>query len=173
MRSVPTKRAVYPASTRPGLDASGDRISRSSPLSAVNNSSWSGSPSRASRSPTFSTLLDSLGFAHRPARAGRLLFVQELPLHARDREVKRRPVVSRRRLRHVHPSARGVHFDLHFRLTVIVGEYDLRVMRAPHQLGNLFDQVLGVRAQVIVDLSVTGGNGDAHEGQPPCSAIIC
>ena len=100
-------------------------------------------------------------------------FVQELPLHTRNGEVQRRPIVSCRRLRHVHPAARRVHFDLHFRLTVIVGEYDLRVMRAPHQLGYLFDQVRGVRAQVIVDLSVTGGNGDAHEGQPPCSAIIC
>src|SRR4030065_706419 len=38
-RRSPTKRAVYPASTSPGLDASGEGITRSSPVSPVSASS--------------------------------------------------------------------------------------------------------------------------------------
>src|SRR5206468_10275242 len=105
---------------------SGERISRSSPFSAVSNSSCSGSPLWASRSPTLSTLLRSLGPAGRTARAWLLFFVEQLALHARDREIQRRPVIGRRRLRHVQPPARRMHFDLHSRLAVIVGEHDLR-----------------------------------------------
>src|SRR5256886_3903846 len=122
MRSVPAKRAVYPASTRPGLDASGERISRSSPFSAVSSSSCSGSPLWASRSPTLSTLPRSLGPADRTACAWRLFFVEELALHPRDREVQRRPVIGRRRLRHVHSPARHVHYDLNSRYAVSIGE---------------------------------------------------
>src|SRR5438093_5275506 len=59
-------RLVYPASTSPGLDASGVGISRSSPTSPVSASSCNRSPLRSSRSRT-------LGFvtgARAPGRGG-------------------------------------------------------------------------------------------------------
>src|SRR2546427_3292640 len=51
-RRCAAKRLVYPASTRPGLEASGVWIARSRPTSPVRASSCSGSPLRSSRSRT-------------------------------------------------------------------------------------------------------------------------
>jgi hypothetical protein len=98
--------------------------------------------------------------------ARRLFAVEQLPLLARDRAIQRRPQVSGGRFGHVHAAARRMHFDLHPRFAMILGERHLRVVRSPRELGHFFDQLSGVRAQVFIDLGMPGGNGNTHDLNP-------
>src|SRR5713101_8038250 len=186
MRSVPTKRAVYPASTRPGLDASGERISRSSPTSAVSSSSCSGSPLRARRSPTLSRGGAGGGdagvaftesrtpwcAAPRGAGVGSLSRRAAGALSVRWRRPAPR-VIGSLGLRDVDAATGHMDRDLDSRFAMIFGEDYLRMMGASRQLHDLLDELPGVRAQIVIDLGVARGDGDPHSACPFAFGNCC
>jgi len=75
-------------------------------------------------------------------------------------------MIGRVRLRDVDTAAGDMYRDLDSRLPMVFREDYLRVMGAAGQLRNLLDELLGVRAHIVIDLGVTGGDGDAHSAFP-------
>ena len=63
-------------------------------------------------------------------------------------------------------AARDVHLDLGNRGAVILAEYHLRVVRTPGVFHHFLHKILRHRAQALIDLDMTGGNGNAHRISP-------
>src|SRR2546423_15418505 len=63
-------------------------------------------------------------------------------------------------------AARHVYLDVGNRYAMILAEYHLRVMRPPGVFHHFLHEILRHRAQALIDLDMTGGNGNAHRISP-------